>query len=229
MCRNAFLAGITVCCLSAVAHANPIIISLGNWQIYNLPGQTTDTSGSPMAVIIDTAGGPPDDGISGVNLALSVHDPMTGLMAGPMIESVSIGNGTIFTGFSTTANGTNLVPLPAHRARTTQTTFSGVVSAGDGAGGPAVLAYLSFDGSTAVVGTQYLIYLRDPTIPSLSTNVPGFTVTLLDGSVTGDSFDMDGGMYGVMTVVPEPGAIVLAWLAAGGLCAAGLLRRRKPG
>lgn len=222
MYRHACFAAVVAGCLAAAAHANPIV-SIGNWKINNAPGQSIDLyTGNPIAVMIETAGGPPDDAIEGVTLALSVND----LITGPLIESVTIGAGSIFDANSTSSGGFIFGTLPARHAVATQTTSVGTVDAGDGAGGPAVLAFLSFDATGVTPGT-YPIYLNDPTIP-VSTNIPSFTTTLLDGSVTMDSFD-EGGMYGMMTVVPEPASLVLALIAAAGFCAAAIARRRKGG
>jgi hypothetical protein len=224
MCRKAFCAGIIFCCLSATAHADPTIW-LGNWKINNAPGQSIDlNTGLPIAVMIETPGGPPDDQIAGINLGLSVND----LVTGPLIESVVIGDGTVFDSDRTTSIGTILTdPLPERHAYAIQTTAFGTVDAGDGAGGPAPLAFLSFDG-TGVTPGVYPIYLTDPMFGP--TNVPFFTVTLLDGSVLVPGMEgfgeMDGGVYGMMTVVPEPGSIVLACFAAA-WCAAAIARRRK--
>ena len=224
MRRTAFLAVSILCCLSAVAYANPII-SLPNWKILFTSGQSIDlNTGQPIAVKIETPGGPPEDQIQGVDLALSVNaltEADVTNLPGPLIEAVDLtGPGTVF--FGNNSGQFDIFTLPARRALAS--TASGIppfdVNAGDGAGGQAVLAYLSFDASGVAPGT-YPIYLTmpisDTTIP---TNVqPFFTPTLLDGSA---------GMFGMLTVItPEPGSIVLALFAAGGLLAVALRRLRR--
>ncbi|MEX0676820.1 MAG: hypothetical protein WD063_07065 [Pirellulales bacterium] len=229
MCRKAFFTLVMVSCLPAAAYANPTIW-LGNWKINWAANQSIDlNTGNPIAVMIETPGGPPEDQIAGVDLTLTSGPDGVTPLSGPLIESVDLsGPGTRFFP-NNTGTDQNFFPFPSLHSYTFTTTASGFVNAGDGAGGPAVLAYLSFDATGLTPGT-YPIYLKnyfmDPS--GIPTDVPPFySPTLLDGSVDGDALtDLDG-MYGMITVIPEPRSIVLALFAAGGLCAAAIRHRHK--
>ncbi len=229
MYRKAFFAMVMVYGLCSVAYANPTI-SLGNWTILFTSGQSIDLStGDPIAVMIETPGGPPDDQFAAVDLLLTVNDGFTG----PVIESIAlIGFDTVFVGNNT--GQADIFSLPTREAFSLTSTVAGTVNAGDGLGGPAVLAFLSFDATGVAPGT-YRILLTNLVVgaPTDVFDALGVSLspTLKDGSFTMSPASADiASMFGMITVItPEPASIVLALFAAGGFGALAIRRHRKCG
>jgi hypothetical protein len=198
MQRKAFLALVVACCLTVTAYANPTITA-GNWKLLpGTSGQTVDAvSGLPIVVLV--SGG---DAIAGADLGMTIGDGFTG----PVFDdNPDLIVGTIFTGNNTGQNSFFPIPPSAGYAFETTTTNSGTVAANG------ILAHLSFDTTGFTSGT-WVLQLSENAITGLPSDLPPFTSpVLIEGSIT---------------IVPEPGTIVLALFAAGGLCAVAIRRRR---
>lgn len=134
--------------------------------------------------------------------AIAGVDLATNVGGGVMMSLVDIiGPGTIFSASNTGV--TEFFPGVSADKYTITTTVAGTLPA------LGVLAYVTFD-ATGVLPGIYPFSLFNFVGPS---DLPPFaTPFLVSGSVT---------------VIPEPGSIVLALFAAGGLCAVAIRRRRK--
>ena len=200
MHRKAFLALVVVCCLSATAYAVPTMTA-GTWTFLAAPGQSTDfISGLPIEILV--SGG---DAVSGADLFLqSGPDGFTPGSAPTFAAVDLIGVGTVF-GLNNT--GQTSAATPPESAFETVTTAAGTEPASG------TLAFITFDATGIAPGT-YDFFLTNFFVIGASSSLLGVpSTTLVDGTVT--------------VVIPEPGSIVLALFAAGGLCAVVIRRRRR--
>ena len=121
---------------------------------------------------------------------------------GPVFTLVDlIGPGTIFSASNT--GQTDFLAYGTNDQYSLTTTAAGTLAA------TGVLAFVTFD-ATGVLPGSYAFSLFNFIGPS---DLPPFSAPLL--------------IAGTVTVIPEPGSIVLALFAAGGLCAVAIRRRRK--
>ena len=200
--RTSAVAGLAVavvCCLSATAYANPTITA-GDWTINPAAGQSVDVI-TALPIEVQISGG---DLIFEVVLFMTSGPDGFTAFSGPLFEAIDlIGVGTIFN--PNNIGQFDIVAFPdLHTFSATQTVSGSIAASG-------TLAFLTFD-ATGVAPGVYTLHLTNLTFGIPTDTQPFLSPILVNGTVT---------------VIPEPGSIVLALFAAGGLCAVAIRRRRK--
>jgi hypothetical protein len=173
-------------------------VTAGNWTVVaGASGQTLDAISANPIVIVIAGDGA---GFQGADLGLTVEDGTIG----PLLEDVDMLGGV----FLTDNNGQSDFETFPTRAQ-----LSAVTSDAD-VGPNGVLALLTIDTTGVPVGVYdlFLHYDEDFFSATVISGIPNQSTVLIDGT---------------LTVIPEPSSIILALVAAAGLCAAYLCARAR--